>query len=573
VLSSDDPLAVVDVFSETTQTLDFTDWIDAFDAATPGVVFPVHVMARASYQFGQASTAEIFTQIGDPLADDEVLIGVVAWDGTDLSINTAQPFAQRNPFAYANAPLGYGFMQDGAAADLITALSVTAEVEAARVDLSGTTWSSLNDRLIEDLSGSSMAGRLALSVRAIQSNDYVLAAPTTSLNVSGSFGDVSRAFFPPISIPGGGSEVQDGVITGLSDVVRNVVIPVETSTFERLLDDPDDRNVVFGRLDYDEIVQSGTSMFNGGGFDVTGTATLWLTEVAPGDLVQGADGSFYEVASITSDVLLTLAQSYNGVSGNGTNLLRRRYTLTFRFMDGVVEDDATLDALTFRFFFPAWMRLDTSVLDGQMLLHSGGEPPAVPDASTTVSGKVLLDPNAASTPDPQGGAVRQVKDGGTGVSDNVHELNFLDAVVGSGPGIIDVTQRGPTGPTGPSGAALPGPIGPAGPPGVGFSGGTGALTHLFSKRAIFDHQLVPNNTPYEHLVTAASFGMTQLLWATAGCYSIFEDGGGTRIWGENWRITNVTIEAGGSQARVTAATQVSGGNATQIGIFINVAGV
>jgi hypothetical protein len=576
VLSTDDSLAVVDIFSESTQSLDFADWIAAYNLATPGVVFPVYILARASYQFGQASTAEFFTRLSPAADDTEVLIGVVSWDGNDLTINTTQPFAQSNPFAWSTAPLGYGFMREGAAADLITGLSVTAEVEAARQDLSGFTWPTLNDRLIEDLSGPAMAGRLARSVRAIQSNDYVLAAPTTSLNVSGSFGDVSRSFFPALSFPGGGTEDQEGVITGPSDTVRNIVVPVESTTFERPIDDANDRNVVFGRLAFDEIVQSGTSMFNGGGFDVTGTATLWLTELEPGDLIQGADGSFYEVASITSDVLMTLVQAYGGVSGNGSNLLRRRFTLTFRIMDNATEVDSSLDALTFRFFFPAWVSTDTSVLDGEMLLHSGGEPPPLPAATTAISGKVLFDPDAALVPDPRGGAVREVKDGGVNVADNVHELNFLEAVVGASPGVIDVTQRGPSGPQGPAGSGLPGPAGPAGPPGVGFSGGTNQASspnYMMGKRAIFDHQIVPNNTPYEHIVTAASVGMTQILWATVGVYFMYEDGGGTRIWGENWRIVNCTIEGGGAQARIQATTQVAGGNATQIGLFLNVAGV
>jgi hypothetical protein len=578
VLSTDDPLAVVDVYSESALTLDFATWIAALNAFVPGVVFPIYVIARASYLFGQASTAEFFTRVGPAVGDDEVQIGIVGYDGTDLSISIEQPLSRDNPFAWSNAPLGYGFMPDGAAADLITGLSVTAEVEAARTDLAGTTHPSLNDRLDEDLSGSSMAGRLAHSVRAIQSNDYTLTAATTSLNVSTSFSAVSRIPFPALDFDGGGSEVQSGAITGPSDAVRNVCVPVDSFNRERLIDDPNSRNVVYGRLDYEEIVQTGTHMFNGGGLDVTGTFTQWLTELEPGDLTQGADGLFYEVASVTSDVLMTLAQPYQGISGSGVNLQRRRFTLTFKVLDNGVESDASLDALTFRFFFPVWASLDQSVLDGQMLLHAGGEPPALPDATTAVSGKVLLDPNAPLDPDPQGGALRQIKNAGIGVADNIYDLNFLGAAPGAGSGIVDVTQRGQTGPTGPPGTGLPGPIGPQGPPGTGFSGGLpaqGTTNHFLVKRSvfsIFNDLTTPPGFVYEHIVTAASVSMTEILWANTGVWYFDDTFGSTRERAESWKIVDVILDSP-QQVRAVAQVEDAGGNRScDIGIYLNIAG-
>lgn len=578
VLSTDDPVAVVDVYSESALTLDFADWIVASQALTPGVVFPVYIIARASYQFGQESTAEVFTRVTPAVGDAEILLGVVAFDGTDLSVDSSQPLARGNPFAWDNAPLGYGFMQDGDATDLINGLSVTSEVEDARTDISGFVWSTLNDRLIEDLSGSTMAARLALSVQAVQANDYVIAAPTTSVNVSSSFAAISRLSSPPLTFDGGGTEVQIGAITAPSDALRNVCVPVDSFTLERLIDDPNDRNVVFGRLAFDEIVQSGTSMFNGGGVDVTGTATLWTSELEPGDLTQGADGIFYEVASITSDVFMTLVQSYGGVSAPGTNLLRRRFTLTFRAVIGTTESDVTLDAITFRFFFPAWTTLDQSVIDSQMNMHAGGEPPALPDASTTVSGRVLLDATAPLTPDPQAGALRQIQDGGTVASDNVHNLNFLGAVAGAGSGIVDVTQKGPIGDTGPAGSGLPGPIGPTGADGIGFTAGLpaeGTVNHFLVKRAVFvinNDNTTPPGFVYEHIVSAASVGMTKILWATTGVYHFEDTGGSSREKAESWKITNVIFDSS-SQVRVVAEVENIGGNRScNVGLFLNLAG-
>lgn len=573
VRSTDDALAVADVFSETSFSLDFAAWKAAFLLSTPGVVFPVYVIARASYKLGSTSTADIFTRIAPSVGDAEVQLGIVNFDGTDISVDTSLPFSRSNPFAYTNAPLNYGFMPDGAANELLAALSAIAEVTAARTDFDSTIHPDLSTRLASDMTAASMAGRLGKSVRAVESNTYSVAGPaTTSINVSGSFGDRARTRQPLVSMAGGGSETQTGVISASSDTVRNICVVVDDGTFERPIDDVSTRNVVYGRLTSDEITLSGSLSFNTSVVDVTGVSTLFLTEIVVGDIIQGADGSFYEVATIADDFNLTLTSIYFGVSAASPSLLRRRFTLDFLAMVGTTETAIGLPASTIRFFCGVWLGLDVSVLDAAILLQAGGEPPALPSATTAVAGRVLMDPDAPASPDPLGGAIRQIADSNVPVSDNTFDLNFLGAVTGAGAGIVDVTQRGPKGATGPDGSGTGGPVGDPGPQGVGFDGGLAAQTtpnHLLVKKAVVDHSLLAANITYEHIVTAASMSMSEILWATAGCYHVEADVG--REWMDNWRIVNVLLDSP-TQVRLIAQTEELGFGGVRIGVYLNIAG-
>ncbi|HHQ49208.1 MAG TPA: hypothetical protein ENK19_10055 [Acidobacteria bacterium] len=63
---------------------------------------------------------------------------------------------------------------------------------------------------------------------------------------------------------------------------------------------------------------TGTLTFTNGSAAVTGTSTLFTSELAAGDWVQlDADGELYRVESITSDTAMTLERLYAGTGGTG----------------------------------------------------------------------------------------------------------------------------------------------------------------------------------------------------------------------------------------------------------------
>jgi len=116
-----------------------------------------------------------------------------------------------------------------------------------------------------------------------------------------------------------------------------------------------------------------------------------------------------------------------------------------------------------RFFFPVFMTHAQSNFDGELFMHGPGERPFIPDASTTVPGKVAL-ANAGS---PFVGSVNLQLAGAPVAGGPFHTLNFTGSpgsLIELSPGVIDVTNLGPIGPVGPGGG--PGPPGPPGPPGA-----------------------------------------------------------------------------------------------------------
>lgn len=576
VLSGLDAQAPVDIYTTSTLTFDLTDYTEAFDLAVPGAISPIFIFATADYKLGVASSAKIEFRNTPVTSDTEQLLGQVFYDGVDLSVSATLPLERSNPFAYTDAPLGYGFMEDGQAEGLLDGLDTADEVIAARTDLAGTTWSALNDRLIEDFGASAMATRLAKSVRVTQSNVHTLVAPATSMNVSESFSEVTRQFAPALSILGGGDETQVGAITGPLDSTRNVVFVVNDGTKERPIDTDTDRLPIFGRLDYEETLLVGSYTCTSGSPGVAGVGTFFQAEVEIGDLVQGADGLYYPVASITDDLNLTLLVNFGGATGPVSNGVRRRFTLNFRKVDNVTEVDAALPAGDIRFFFGAFFGMDTPVLDTSLVMHQGGEPVRIGIATSAVSGRVLVDPLTEAEPVPLAGSIQTVKDSGFDVSRSVYDVDFDGAQLGGSPGVVDVTQRGPTGPTGPDGVGAPGPAGPQGPAGVGFNGGSqhasiAGNNHMWVKRGIVDHNALGQNVSYFHTVNTSGFSIDEILWATAGIWYIEDWGGASRDQGESWRLTQVTRDTA-TQVTLSAATETDGFLAVDIGIALNIAG-
>lgn len=542
---------MLDVLTGDNAVLDFTGFPDG----------TYHVILTANYQVGAATTGQIISRT-TPAANggSEVLICQVTKVGLALTVAATAPASRHEPYAFEGTRIG--FMPGGSLEQLLAATLSSLEVIAARRRSDGVTspvfdpgnaqTTGLPGRLNTDLSGASMASRLGKNLVAMQGNDFVMAAPATSNNVSGSFSarvrdvyphrDISNGSLPagaPIAVEANGTEdvqltltgvigafavgapvigatsaasaivrsvagsvltvgdfvgqlfvgevlnqpasaafgtlnsinLREGAVTALSGVTadRNIALLIETTTGKRPIDT--NGNVVFGRLIFGpggaaavgEHTLTGTLNFTNGNFAVTGVGTLFTTEVAIGDIIEGADGRFYEVASIGGNLNLNLTagKPYLGPTAPGVNRRRRRFNLEFRAVSGGVEASTTLAAGTYRPFFPTWFTQERSNFDALLTSHApGGQ--TVPDATTLVKGIAL---NAAAGT-PLIGAIRTIQNGGGPVgAGNFHTINFSAGASAGAPGVLNVTLgSGPSGPTGPTG--------PPGPPGPGFTQAT-----------------------------------------------------------------------------------------------------
>jgi hypothetical protein len=394
------------------------------------------------------------------LLPTECLICVV--DGTPgaLTTSVAVPQDRDEPIARNSVP--YGYMPAGSVETLSDAVDAVNEVIAARLDLDGTAQDTLSDRLAHDLSAAEMASRLGSVVRILRSNDHPAVSGVEDVNVSGSFSEVNRDHEPKITLEGNGSELQLGAIT---TVERNVSVVIDTGTRSRLTD-ATTRALVFGRLEGPETqVVAGTGLsFTQAAVTVTGDGTSFLTVIDPGDLLQGADGLFYEVLAVLTDTSLVLKDAYIGPTATESALERRRCTLKLRKVEAGVEvafaPDTDIDV---RFFFPAFVDHSTSSFDSAVFLHGPGEKVTLPEATTTAAGKIKLGEATSLV-----GSIN-IQEGGV----DLGKFNILDFSSGSGqidetaPGVVTVGEIGAQGGVGPVGPT--GVTGPAGPPGPGFN--------------------------------------------------------------------------------------------------------
>lgn len=70
---------------------------------------------------------------------------------------------------------------------------------------------------------------------------------------------------------------------------------------------------------------NGTVSVTNASVTVTGSGTVWLTEVAAGDLfVVTANSVVYEVATVASDTSLTLTAPYAGTTASGQSYIIAR---------------------------------------------------------------------------------------------------------------------------------------------------------------------------------------------------------------------------------------------------------
>jgi hypothetical protein len=402
----------------------------------------------------------ILTYTRTPQRDEVLLCSVTGTPGAPV-VTAVAPVTRDVPIAYPTVPFGY--MLSGSIELLAAAVLILTEVAAARTDLQGTPWPNLKARLDYDLSGEAMGLRLGRIFRAIRSNQYQAASGVTEINVSGSFSAVNRDFLPAVTLNGNGSESQTGVLADPIDTVRNTSILIDADTGDRLVDNTTDRNVVFGRVHQEpDFILDGQITFTLASTVVVGDSVARFTlQLQAGDTVQGPDGKFYEVLSIANSAALTLRDAYQGANATSGALIRRRFKLRLRKLVAGVESAHTMAAVTqIQAYLPTFLTHATAAFDAGTFVYKPGERPTIPDATTSVQGKIAL----ASAGSPFVGSIN-LQDGGVPVAGGpFHTLNFVGAsgaLVELSPGVIDVTNTGPIGPPGPGG----GP-GPTGPPGV-----------------------------------------------------------------------------------------------------------
>jgi len=401
------------------------------------------------------------------VSKDEVLICTVTGTPAAIVVNAATPTNRDVPIAYPTVPFGY--MPAGSIESLAAAVDILTEVAAARVDLQGFTHPNLKTRLDTDLGGPAMGGRLGRIYRAIRSNQYQANAGVSEINVSGSLSAVNRDFLPAVTLSGAGSETTTGAICDPTDITRNTCIVIDAVSGDRLIDNPNDRIVVFGRLrQEDDFVLDGALSFVNALLSVSGdTITRFTLQLQAGDTIQAPDGKFYEVASISNDSSLTLRDAYQGVDASSGSLIRRRFKLKFRTLIAGTEAAYPMLAVTqVQFFLPTFLTHATAAFDAGVFLYRPGERPVIPDASTSVQGKIAL----ASASSPYVGSINLQKGGVAVAGGPFHTLNFTGVpggVVEISTGLIDVANIGGTGPTGPGGG--PGPTGPQGNQGTSIT--------------------------------------------------------------------------------------------------------
>ena len=453
-----DGVAQIDIFTNQTITLDFTGH----------TFWPIYVLATSNYAAGRTTSAKIFTRATKAVGLNEVLICKVNRSGSDLVIEIDVPTNRQPPLAFAGQR--FGFMGLGSIANLSTAVSIGAEVVTARTSLYTGVHASLKSRIDDDVSGSSLATRLGLTLQHIVGNAYS-GVTGASWNVSGSFAETNRQFNPKITFEANGTETQSGVITAPSDAVRNVAFLIDDLTGNRIVDETSPStatptlNPIYGRLSY--LTGSngiGKQIYYVSASDnVTGVGNPFSV-LQQGDIVQAPPkppavvGKFYELKTIIDGNTAVLGAAFDGNNGFVDNSTWRRFTLSFFNLSGAYTIPT---AKTIRLSFPVFVRLDQSVFDGLLYMRKTAELPGVPSATTTVAGKVLQ-----ATAGANAGTV-SAENTTAPVGSNFHTLNFtLGGATNAGAGVANVSVPGVTGPAGANSAV--GPRGPTGSAGAGY---------------------------------------------------------------------------------------------------------
>ena len=363
---------------------------------------------------------------------------------------------------------------------------------------------------------------------------------------------------------------------GGGDPVRNYVSVVDTYTGRKPVDT--DGNPIFGRLLFGPDGASGPGggdpgellvgtgiieqiNFVQGSPTVTNNNINFTNYFLPGDLIEGADGRFYEIdsaaGSVTSTALtLVASKPYlgpNASAGNGAGSgigprRRRRFLVKLVSLSSGTETEQTVtpgstipSGAGLRFFFPTWLEGGQSAYDALLDLQAPGD--AFGLAQTSVPGTAYNAPGTgggSGTGVPVVGAIRTIQNNGATVGDgNFHTINFTAGAINSpSPGVLNITAAGPPGAAGPGGTATPGPPGPTG---LGYT------------------QILAYQTQE---VTISSFGITTgaLVFSFGAAYRFFMVNSALKLASselDTGFITGVTATSGSSS--LTVSYQLDGG--------------
>lgn len=481
--------AMVDIFTGSPVTLDFSGHTQ----------FPVYVIAQGTFSPTVPAQGRIITRTFGSNSNSEVVICRINKVGGNLVAETTVPSLRQPPVAFSGQTVG--FMGDNAIDELSDAAATVAEILTARTSVHTGAAVDLKSRIDADLIGSSMADRLSL--RSVNTLGNIHPASGTSVNVSASFSETSRAFAPMLTISALGAEspAAEGAITDPS-LGRNVCFVVNSISGERVID-ATSREPIHGAL-------TSTSGSIPGGREIVFTQALdtvsgingpFQAPLEEGDLVLGADGLFYAVETILTPNSATLASAYQGASANVDGAAFRRFTLSFLEASGAPFNlvNSAGPVVSIQFSFPSFFRTDRAIFDASLFLKRNGERPALPPASTSEEGTFLLAVDNGLV-----GTVRTIKNGSTIIGNDYHTVNFVfgGAVAAPGqPGVANVSVAGPPGAPGPS--QNQGPTGPIGLPGPGYSvnvpyddstgfNGSPAVAGPFSHTQSFGPSPMPN---------------------------------------------------------------------------------
>jgi hypothetical protein len=496
---------MVDVITGDPFDLDFTGFPD-------GVYY---VILTASYQVGQTTSATLITRTTPaPSGPTEVLVCITTKIGVALTVAAVAPASRHEPFAFEGTRIGY--MPGGSYESLLAAAAAALEVIAARRLMDGTTATAflsgspqttgLPLRLNTDLANTTMGRRLGKQSVTVQGNNFTLASPATSANVSGSFAARNRDFEPykdqspatgiavpsgvPTSIAAGASGYVDlgvtggsgtwtvglmitGALSGATAIIKavtganptptlsvgdfvgslfaaetisqsspaaagtigtinlregaltelsgaaatspNIVTVIDMATGNKAFDV---NTLVYGRLVYGpggsgnpgELTLSGGQQLNfaaGSSTVVVGAGSIANpTEIGAGDIVEGADGRFYEAVTVTGNPItsftLPVSKPYVGPTvTNSPSRRRRRFTLEFKKVVAGVETTATLPVGNYQFFFPCWFTLEKSNDDAAHKARgAGGQPGSVRVQNAGAASGSVVGAGATSSAEP-----------------------------------------------------------------------------------------------------------------------------------------------------------------------------
>lgn len=289
---------------------------------------------------------------------------------------------------------------------------------------------------------------------------------------------------------------------GGGDPVRNIVAVSDTFSGKKPVDTSG--NPIYGRLYFgpDGIASPGGGdpgellvgvgigeviSFFQGSTTVTNTGINFTNYFLPGDIIEGADGRFYEIDPTPGSVLstsltLTAGKPYLGpdaIAGNGLPIgprRRRRFLVKFVSFSGGAETAKDITPGTtipagsdLRLFFPCWLESDQSHFDADMDMQAPGDVFTIAtDVTPGVAYNAPGTGGGTGTGIPVIGAIRTIQQNGSAVGNgNFHTINFTAGAASSpSPGVLTITAAGPPGPPGAGGAGSPGPTGPTG---LGYS--------------------------------------------------------------------------------------------------------